>query len=184
VGSDGAGGYSDQNVRLSVSADGAVEGNGSAEQSAVIARLIGEGLPRFPPVPTIRRVKATGPVCGTVIRLDANALFAFGSAELRPDARTLVDRVARLLTVVRPKTVQVNGYTDHIGTTAANLDLSERRATAVRDELVGKGVPSGSLTLRGRGESDPIARETTSTGADLPSARQLNRRVEIVLPTP
>jgi OOP family OmpA-OmpF porin len=167
-----------------VSADGAVEGNGSAEQSAVIARLIGEGLPRFPPVPTIRRVKATGPVCGTVIRLDANALFAFGSAELRPDARTLVDRVARLLTVVRPKTVQVNGYTDHIGTTAANLDLSERRATAVRDELVGKGVPSGSLTLRGRGESDPIARETTSTGADLPSARQLNRRVEIVLPTP
>jgi OOP family OmpA-OmpF porin len=167
-----------------VSADGAVDGNGNAEQRAVIARLIGEGLPRFPPVPTIRRVKAAGPVCGTVIRLDANALFAFGSADLRPDARTLVDRVARLLTVIRPKTVQVNGYTDHIGTAAANLDLSERRATAVRDELVEKGVPSGSLTLRGRGENDPIARETTSAGADLPGARQLNRRVEIVLPTP
>ncbi|HST82173.1 MAG TPA: OmpA family protein [Kineosporiaceae bacterium] len=183
VGADGAGGYRDQNVRVSVSADGVVDGNASAEQRAVIARLIGERLPRFPPVPTIRRVKATGRVCGTVIRLDANALFAFGSADLRPDARTLVDRVARLLTVVRPKTVQVNGYTDHIGTAAANLDLSVRRATAVRDELAGKGVPSGSMTLRGRGESDPIARETTSAGADLPSARQLNRRVEIILPT-
>jgi OmpA-OmpF porin, OOP family len=182
VGPDGAGGYSDQNVRVSVSADGAVDGDGSAEQRAVIVRLIGEGLPRFPPVPTIRRVKASGPVCGTVIRLDANALFAFGSADLRPDARTLVDRVARLLTVIRPKTIQVNGYTDHIGTAAANLDLSTRRATAVRDELVRKGVPSGSVKLRGRGESDPIARETTSAGADLPSARQLNRRVEIVLP--
>jgi OOP family OmpA-OmpF porin len=183
VGPDGAGGYRDQNVRVSVSADGAVDGNGSAEQRAVIAQLIGEGLPRFPPVPTVRRVKASGRVCGTVIRLDANALFAFGSADLRPDARTLVDRVARLLTVVRPKTVQVNGYTDHIGTAAANLDLSARRATAVRDELVEKGVPGGSMKLRGRGESDPIARETTSSGADLPSARQLNRRVEIVLPT-
>jgi len=183
VGSNRAGGYRDQNVRLSVSADGTVAGNGSAEQRAVIARLIGAGLPRFPPVPSIRRVKVSGRVCGTVIRLDANALFAFGSADLRPDARTLVDRVARLLTVIRPKTVQVNGYTDHIGTAAANLDLSARRAAAVRDELVGKGVPSGSMTLRGRGESDPIARETTSAGADLPSARQLNRRVEIVLPS-
>jgi OOP family OmpA-OmpF porin len=183
VGPDGAGGYSDQNVRVSVSADGAVDGNGNAEQGAIIARLIGEGLPRFPPVPTIRRVTVSGRACGTVIRLDANALFAFGSADLRSDARTLVDRVARLLAVVRPKAVQVNGYTDHIGTAAANLDLSARRATAVRDELVANGVPSGSMTLRGRGESDPVARETTSAGADLPSARQLNRRVEIVLPT-
>jgi OmpA-OmpF porin, OOP family len=182
VGSAGEGGYSDQAVRVSVKADGTVEGSGSAEQQAAVARVVGEGLPRFPPVPTIRRVKASGRVCGTVIRLDANALFEFGSADLRPDARTLVDRVAKLLTVIKPKTVQVNGYTDHIGTAAANLELSQQRATAVRDEMVSQGVPSASMKLRGLGESNPVARETTAAGADLPAARQLNRRVEIVLP--
>ena len=182
VGSDGAGGYSDQTVRVSVTSAGAATGKGSAEQLATVARLVRERLPRFAPVPAVRRVKASGRACGTVIRLDANALFDFGSADLRPDARALVDRVGTLLTVVKPKAVQVNGYTDHIGGTSANLDLSKRRASAVRDELLGQGVPSGSMTVRGLGEKDPVARETTAAGADLPSARQLNRRVEIVLP--
>jgi OOP family OmpA-OmpF porin len=109
-------------------------------------------------------------------------LFDFGSSDLRPDAHALVDKVAGLLTVVAPKAIQVNGYTDHIGGALANLRLSRLRAGGVATELAGRGVPAGSMEVRGLGEADPLGPETTSSGADIPSTRQLDRRVEIVLP--
>jgi OOP family OmpA-OmpF porin len=90
--------------------------------------------------------------------------------------------VAALLRAVKPRRVDVNGYTDGIGSAAANLTLSEGRASSVRQALAARAVPTGTLRAHGLGESHPVRRETTADGADDPAARQLNRRVEIVLP--
>jgi OmpA-OmpF porin, OOP family len=182
VGPDGAGGYDDGTVRASVGATGRVSGSGTPGQLAAVGRVVTDGLPRFAPAPAIRRVAARGRACGTVIRLDANVLFDFGSARLRPDARSLVERVGRLLAVVRPRSVRVNGYTDGVGSPPANLDLSGQRARAVQAVLAEIAGRPGAITARGWGETHPVRRERSPSGADLPAARQLNRRVEIVLP--
>jgi OOP family OmpA-OmpF porin len=182
IGPDGAGGYSDGTTKASVGAGGAVSGRGESARLAAIARVVRDRLPRFAPVPAIRRVTPTGRACGTVIRLDANVLFDFGSSGLRADSRAMLDRVAALLRVVDPQRVQVNGYTDAVGSATANLDLSRSRAVSVRAALVQRSVPPETLTARGLGEGHPVRRETTRAGADDPAARQLNRRVEIVLP--
>jgi outer membrane protein OmpA-like peptidoglycan-associated protein len=73
------------------------------------------------------------------------------------------------------RTALIEGFTDSQGDQHANVDLSQRRAAAVRDALVGHGVFTGRLTTRGYGDAYPVASNTTSAG------RQMNRRVEIVL---
>jgi OOP family OmpA-OmpF porin len=69
--------------------------------------------------------------------------------------------------------VDVSGHTDWIGTDAYNQALSERRATAVKDYLVRKGVDAGRIRTYAYGESQPVAPNTTAEG------RALNRRAEI-----
>ena len=72
-------------------------------------------------------------------------------------------------------TIQVIGHTDNVGTAAYNFDLSQRRAVAVRDILLGAGVPSNRLSAAGAGEDRPVATNLTSAG------RAQNRRVEIII---
>jgi outer membrane protein OmpA-like peptidoglycan-associated protein len=67
--------------------------------------------------------------------------------------------------------VEIQGYTDSIGTDAYNLSLSQKRADAVKAYLVGKGLNSSSLTAKGYGKADPIASNATKEG------RAQNRRV-------
>jgi OOP family OmpA-OmpF porin len=69
----------------------------------------------------------------------------------------------------------VGGHTDSVGTDAYNQGLSERRAMAVKDYLVGKGVDGSRLSSMGYGESSPVASNDTADG------RALNRRVELNL---
>jgi len=69
--------------------------------------------------------------------------------------------------------VDVSGHTDWIGTDAYNQALSERRATAVKDYLVRKGIDAGRIRTYAYGESQPVAPNTTAEG------RALNRRSEI-----
>lgn len=74
----------------------------------------------------------------------------------------------------------MNGHTDSIGNDGYNVDLSARRAQAVADALADRGV-GASLAVKGYGESQPVAANTIK-GKDNPAGRQLNRRVELVLP--
>jgi OmpA-OmpF porin, OOP family len=67
----------------------------------------------------------------------------------------------------------VEGHTDSTGSHEYNQALSERRATRVRDVLMDNGVPPQRLTVRGYGETDPIADNATQEG------RQANRRVQL-----
>lgn len=182
IGPDGAGSYEDDAMRLSMNAAGEVFGDGDPAVVEAVRSVLSEGLPLFPPVPRVEAVTPTGEVCGTVIRLDANVLFEFGAADVGSDGEQHLTRVAALLEALGSPRALVQGHTDAIGGEADNLALSERRAEAVRDVLVGLGLPGSSLETSGLGESEPLHDETAADGADDPAARQLNRRVEIVLP--
>lgn len=105
------------------------------------------------------------------IALEVDTLFRFNSAELTPDGRRAVDEVAaQLKDADRIERITVDGYTDSVGPEAYNLKLSERRAAAIRDELVHMGLDAGIIEIRAHGEADPVASN------DTPEGRQQNRR--------
>ncbi len=112
------------------------------------------------------------------IDLDADALFDFDKAELRPDALQALDElVARLREAVVMGAFGIVGHTCDIGTTEYNQGLSERRAAAVRDYLIGKGFAAEELNSEGRGELEP--RYPNDDEAN----RRKNRRVDITVLT-
>jgi OOP family OmpA-OmpF porin len=73
----------------------------------------------------------------------------------------------------------ITGHTDSVGTDAYNISLSQRRANAAKTFLVSKGLVSNFITTVGKGESSPVAPNTTANGSDNPEGRARNRRVEI-----
>jgi outer membrane protein OmpA-like peptidoglycan-associated protein len=111
----------------------------------------------------------------TVITLSGEVLFASGSADLRPEARDRLSAVAAALRASTDQSAIVAGYTDSRGARDRNQDLSQRRAEAVREFLVQEGVPQDRIRAEGRGQSMPIAGNSTAEG------RATNRRVEIIM---
>jgi outer membrane protein OmpA-like peptidoglycan-associated protein len=101
-----------------------------------------------------------------------NVFFETGSAALKPESVTELDRLAQLLSETPELRIQINGHTDNVGNSAANQLLSEARAKAVLDYLIGKGVGAERLRFRGFGAGKPI--DTNDT----PEGRALNRRTE------
>lgn len=101
-----------------------------------------------------------------------NVFFETGSAALKPESVTELDRLAQLLSETPELRVQINGHTDVVGNSAANQTLSESRAKAVLDYLVGQGIKAERLRFKGFGASKPVASN------DTPEGRALNRRTE------
>jgi outer membrane protein OmpA-like peptidoglycan-associated protein len=111
---------------------------------------------------------------GTVITMSGGVLFKTGKADLLPEAQDQLTKVASYLkNSERPVTIE--GYTDSHGSAKKNQALSEQRAQAVSDFLTSQGVPADRVHVVGKGESSPVASNTTASG------RAQNRRVEIVL---
>jgi outer membrane protein OmpA-like peptidoglycan-associated protein len=104
-----------------------------------------------------------------------DVLFTSGSAVVTPAGRALLRQVATSVDAT-VGTVTIVGHTDSIGGSGYNLTLSRRRARAVADTLADFGIRRNRMRTMGRGESEPIAPNTTVSG------RTLNRRVEIYLP--
>jgi outer membrane protein OmpA-like peptidoglycan-associated protein len=101
--------------------------------------------------------------------------FAPGSAAIEPSSYPALDQAVRLLRE-RPKLrIEIQGHTDSVGSAASNLQLSQRRAEAVRNYLIQQGVESDRLIARGYGESMPIGDNRTIEG------QRLNRRIEFVI---
>ena len=100
--------------------------------------------------------------------------FRFDSAELTPESKRNLDWVAATLRNYRGNRLDVSGHASAEGDTMHNLDLSTRRALAVRRYLIVKGVRPASLSSTGYGEMRPLANNRTEQG------RSLNRRVELV----
>lgn len=102
-------------------------------------------------------------------------LFDTGSDRLRPESTPTLEEIASMLQSHPELRVRVEGHTDAVGDDAANLQLSDRRAAAVKDYLVGtKGIDTARLETQGLGETVPVGSN------DTPEGRQQNRRVELV----
>jgi outer membrane protein OmpA-like peptidoglycan-associated protein len=105
----------------------------------------------------------------------SDVLFDTGKATLKQGAQLRLARVAGIILAYPDLKLEIDGYTDSTGTPALNQKLSDKRASTVRDFLVGQGLSSDNVTSRGFGESDPVASNKTAAG------RQQNRRVELVV---
>jgi len=123
------------------------------------------------PAPTAEKVK-----------LAADALFDFDKAVLRPEGRQQLDELAAKANQINLEVILATGHTDRIGSDSYNQSLSQRRAAAVKDYLVSRGLDAQRVYTEGKGESQPV----TGTSCDNVSARnalidclQPDRRVEI-----
>ena len=109
--------------------------------------------------------------------------FAFDSAELTPQARREIERMAFVLNhpQAAARRITLEGHTDAIGTEAYNRELSRRRAEVVAQELVARGLQRDRVNAEGFGKQRPVAPNTLTDGKDNPAGRALNRRVEAVV---
>ena len=132
--------------------------------------------PPPPPVPAAQ--------VSQVVRLSADALFAFDRgdlADIQPGGRADIRTIAAKLNASRFGHIEVRGYTDRLGSSAYNLQLSQRRADAVKALLVQQGIPADRINARGLGEQDPITQCSDNQSHDgLVACLQPDRRVEIV----
>lgn len=111
----------------------------------------------------------------TVITLSGSVLFETGKSDLMPAARQRLDQVAEAMKQMNGRNATVLGFTDSVGSDQNNQRLSQKRAEAVREYLVSRGVSSDAIRAEGRGEQEPVASNATAEG------RANNRRVEIVI---
>ncbi len=126
--------------------------------------------PPPPPPPPPRFEKVT---------LAATELFAFNSAELTMPQPRLDEIAAALAADPGITDVDITGYADRLGAAAYNQKLSEKRALAVREYLVAKGIDGARLKAYGKGEANPVVTCTDKRRADLIKCLEPNRRVEV-----
>jgi len=110
-----------------------------------------------------------------LVQFESDVLFDVGSAILSGDAQRALDQAAEVLLEYPKTAILSQGFTDSTGTEEYNQDLSERRATAVMNHLVGRGVDTSRITAVGYGEGYSVASNETASG------RSQNRRVNLLL---
>ncbi|MCR4301753.1 MAG: OmpA family protein [Sulfuricaulis sp.] len=109
------------------------------------------------------------------VAMNADALFDFDKSDIKPQGKEALDEVVRRLNLAGAKLglIVSTGHADSIGSPEYNMDLSLRRAEAVKTYLISKGIDSNYINIAGAGESQPFADNATAEG------RAENRRVEI-----
>jgi outer membrane protein OmpA-like peptidoglycan-associated protein len=164
-------------------ADAARQEAGSARETAARAEAEAAQVRKKAEAEVNRLEAALGQVAetrrtalGLVMNLGSDHLkFEFDKADLRPEDRELLSRIAGIILTSHDYTISVNGHTDDVGSAAYNQKLSERRAEAVRDYLVKSGLSAEILTVTGHGKALPLVAGTSE------AARAKNRRVELGL---
>jgi OOP family OmpA-OmpF porin len=144
----------------------------AAPKPAAPAAPASPAAPAAPATPAPAAKPAPQSVRQAVV-IQADALFDFDKSVLRPDGKQSIDDAMGKIRGTDLEMVIATGHTDSVGTDAYNQKLSERRAAAVKDYLVSKGIPAAKITTIGKGESQPVATNKTAEG------RQKNRRVDI-----
>jgi OOP family OmpA-OmpF porin len=132
-----------------------------------------EAAPPAPAKPSIQR-----------FTLSADALFDFDKATLKPEGRRKLDELADALRGSHHDNVVANGHTDRAGSVSYNQRLSQRRADAVKNYLLTKGLDVSKITAVGKGKSQPTLKPTDCRGPGMTRAAviaclQPDRRVEV-----
>jgi OOP family OmpA-OmpF porin len=110
---------------------------------------------------------------GCLASASSVVLFSFNSADIKSNAYHMLNEAAVIMKKNPDLNGRIDGYADSTGNEAYNIDLSERRAKAVRDYLVSKGIDPERLSTKGFGYADPVASNDSKEG------RAKNRRVEV-----
>jgi outer membrane protein OmpA-like peptidoglycan-associated protein len=122
----------------------------------------------------LEALKATPTPRGLVLTL-GDVMFDTGRSELKSGGMRKIEQLARFLNEHPDRRVQIDGFTDSVGSDAYNEDLSQRRADAVKAALVSRNIDPARIGTEGYGKAYPVASNNDSGG------RQLNRRVEVVI---
>jgi OOP family OmpA-OmpF porin len=131
-----------------------------------------DSLDKCPNTPPNTPVDNSGCTLEQEYRLE-NVNFAFDSAKLTASSDKMLDEAVKILKRHSDMKVEVAGFTDSVGNDVYNKGLSQRRAQAVADYLIAHGAKASNITVKGYGESEPVASNDTDAG------RALNRRVEL-----
>ncbi len=107
------------------------------------------------------------------ITLAAESLFDSGKAVLKPGGKKSIDEAVAKMSNIDISNIIATGHADSMGNKAVNQKLSERRAAAVKEYMVSKGIPAAKITTIGKGDSQPVASNKTADG------RAKNRRVDL-----
>jgi outer membrane protein OmpA-like peptidoglycan-associated protein len=142
----------------------------AATKSAADANAVREKLRA-----QLNSVMATSDTARGLIVNMSDVLFDTGKYTLKPGTQVSLAKVSGILQAYPGLKLQVEGYTDTVGSADFNQKLSENRADAVRDFLVSQGVQMNNIAATGYGQSNPVADNGTAAG------RALNRRVQLVV---
>jgi outer membrane protein OmpA-like peptidoglycan-associated protein len=112
---------------------------------------------------------------GILVKFDSGILFDTGMAELKTEAQSNLQNLATSLKNNPQTNILIIGHTDNTGTAKYNMDLSIKRAMAVKSYIIAANVDASRLSTQGKGELEPISDNNTAEG------RARNRRVEIVI---
>lgn len=119
---------------------------------------------------------------GAKITVAADALFDFNKATLRPEGKAKLDEVGAKANSLVLEVVIAVGHADRIGGAAYNQKLSEKRAAAVKDYMVSKGIPANRIYTEGKGSKQPVTKPDQCKGpksAKVIACLQPDRRVDI-----
>jgi outer membrane protein OmpA-like peptidoglycan-associated protein len=112
---------------------------------------------------------------GIIVNFSSGILFDTDKADVKPAAQTNLQNLANSLQNNPETNILIVGHTDNTGSDAHNMDLSIRRAQAVKSIITADNINGARLTVQGKGETEPIGDNNTVDG------RAQNRRVEIVI---
>ena len=138
-------------------------------------------VPAAQPAPVVVAAAAAQPVREKVT-LDADALFDFDKAVLRPEGRAALNAFVGKLQGVELETITAVGHTDRLGSDRYNQKLSEERAAAVKAYLVSQGIQPNTVRSEGKGETQPVTKAGECPGgksAKVIGCLQPDRRVEV-----
>lgn len=159
------------------------EASGMVDEKGCPRDTDGDGvmdyLDNCPKVPGVASNKGCPEVKKEVKKLFQKALqgiqFESGKATIKPASFNILSQIAEVLVANSTYLVEIQGHTDNVGNPAANLSLSDKRAAAVKEYLISKGVAESRMTSKGFGDSLPVDNNKTTAG------KAKNRRVEFIV---